>query len=245
MRKLGTFLVRGDSGGAVKTIGSDEVSLERRDLGVDEVVVRRVLLGETDLYEVVMRRHNRRLFRVARAILRIDDEAEDVMQDAYVRAYANLAQFHGDSSFATWLTRITVNEALARLRRRKKNASLEDEIGHEDDVMATSDRNPEQRAHDGELRTVLEDAIDALPPAFRAVFMMRAVEDMSTADAAAVLGVPEDTVRTRLFRARGLLQSMLAKRIEASAADAFSFERPRCDGVVAAVLGRIGPAAAK
>lgn len=217
----------------------EEVTLERRDLGADEVVVGRVLAGEVELYEAIMRRHNRRLFRVARSILRDDDDAEDVVQDAYVRAYAHLSQFQGEASFVTWLTRIAVHEALARLRRRKRSASLEDEVGDEDERMMTKDRTPEQRTYDRELRAILEQAIDALPPAFRTVFVMRSVEEMSTAEAALALGIPEDTVKTRLHRARGFLQRVLAERIETKVPGAFPFERPRCDRVVARVLERI------
>jgi RNA polymerase sigma-70 factor (ECF subfamily) len=218
---------------------TDELYLERRDLGADEEVVRRVLAGEVALYEVIMRRHNRRLYRVARSILRDDDESTDVMQDAYVRAYAHLGQFAGGSTFATWLTRIAVHEALARLRRRRRNASLDDEFGNEDEVMAPSDRTPEQRAHDSELRTLLEEAVDGLPSAFRTVFVLRTVEEMSTADVAAALAIPEDTVKTRLHRARLMLQRALADRVEATSRDAFVFARPRCDRVVAQVLRQI------
>lgn len=218
---------------------TDDAALERHDLGSDELVVTRVLAGEIDLYEVIMRRHNRRLFRVARGIVREDDEAEDVMQDAYVRAYEHLQQFAGASSFATWLTRIAVHEALARIRRKKRTASLEDEVGDEDERMATNDRNAEQQTLDRELRPVIEGAIDALPPAFRTVFVMRAVEEMSTAEVAESLAIPEDTVKTRLHRARGLLQKAIAQRIDATAREAFSFEKPRCDRVVDQVLGAI------
>lgn len=219
----------------------DDTALERRELGSDEEVVTRVLAGEIDLYEVIMRRYNRRLYRVARSIVRDDDEAEDVMQGAYVQAYEHLRQFQGASSFATWLTRIAVHEALARLRRRKRNASLEDEVGDEDERMAGRERTAEQNTLDRELRPVIEQAVESLPPAFRAVFVLRAVEELSTAEVAASLSIPEDTVKTRLHRARGLLQRSIADRIDAGARDAFSFERPRCDRVVRNVFARIAP----
>jgi RNA polymerase sigma-70 factor (ECF subfamily) len=218
----------------------DDAARERRDLGPDEAVVRRVLAGEIDLYEVIMRRYNRRLFRVARSIVREDDEAEDVMQDAYVRAYEHLRQFEGASSFGTWLTRIAVHEALARVRRRNRNASLDEETVDENRMMATKERTAEQNTLDRELRVVLEDAVDALPPAFRAVFILRTVEEMSTAEVAAALEIPEDTVKTRLFRARGLLQKTLTDRIDGATRETFAFERPRCDRVVASVFERIG-----
>ena len=212
-------------------------TLERRDLGPDEDLVRRIVGGETSLYEVLMRRHNRRLYRVARSILRSDDDAMDVMQEAYMRGFSHLASFRGDSPFSTWLTRIAVHEALAKLRQRKRTASLDEET--EDFSMPSHDRTPEERAHGAEMRRVLESAIDELGPAFRTVFVMRAVEEMSTGETAEALGIPEDTVKTRLFRARNELQKKLAARIEASAKDAFSFAGPRCDRVVAHVLEKI------
>ncbi|WP_394838708.1 RNA polymerase sigma factor [Pendulispora rubella] len=214
-------------------------SLERRELGSDEQVVARILGGEADLFEVIMRRNNTRLYRAARSILRSDDEAEDVMQDAYVRAYTHLGDFRGGAAFSTWLTRIAVHEALARLRRRKKNVSIEDEFGTEDEIMAVEHRSPEQRTHDRELRGALEEAIDALPVAFRTVFVLRSVEEMSIADTAATLGIPEDTVKTRLHRARRLLQESLVERLEAATRGAFAFERPRCDRIIGGVLERI------
>lgn len=217
----------------------NERALERRDLGPDEVVIGRVLAGEVELYAVIMRRYNRRLFRVVRAIVRVDEDAEDVMQHAYMHGYEHLAKFRGESSFATWLTRIAVHEALRRVRIGRRSAFLEDEVGDEDELMATDERTVEHLTADGELRKALERAIDGLPPAFRTVFMLRAVEEMSTADAALALGIPEDTVKTRLYRARGLLQSALAERVDASTRDAFSFERPRCDRLVEAVLDRL------
>jgi RNA polymerase sigma-70 factor (ECF subfamily) len=218
---------------------TEDATLERRDLGTDELVVARVLAGQVDLYEVIMRRYNRRLFRIARSIVRDDDEAEDVMQAAYLRAYEHLRQFAGAATFATWLTRIAVHEALARLRRRKRSASLDDELSDEDERMATRGRNAEQQTLDLELRPMLEQAIDALPPAFRTVFVMRTVEEMSTAEVAQALAIPEDTVKTRLHRARGLLQQAFVDRIDMSARDALAFERPRCDHLVDQVIAAI------
>jgi RNA polymerase sigma-70 factor (ECF subfamily) len=218
----------------------DEQALSRRELGTDEAVVRRVLGGEPELFEVIMRRYNQRLYRTARAILKVDDEAEDVMQDAYVRAYSHLRDFSGAATFGGWLTRITVNEALARLRKRKRFDSLDDHDHHDEGTMAAHDRSPEEGASDGELRSVLESAIDALPESFRTVFVLRAVEEMTTHETAECLDIPEDTVKTRLFRARALLQKELTTRIESTTTDAFRFERPRCDRLVARVLARVG-----
>src|SRR5215471_15663355 len=153
----------------------------------DEEVVSRVLAGESALYELLMRRHNQRLYRVARAILRNDTEAEDVMQDAYVRAYQHLADFEGRAKFSTWLTRIAVHEALARSRRRSRFQSLDNSEESNGGVMrtlASAGRNPEEAAYDRELGSVLERAILGLPEDYRLIFMLRDVEGMSTNETA-------------------------------------------------------------
>jgi RNA polymerase sigma-70 factor (ECF subfamily) len=201
----------------------------------DETLVARVLAGETAVFELLMRRHNRRVFRTARAILREDTEAEDVMQEAYVSAFTHLADFAGRARFSTWLVRITVHEALARLRKSKRMTSLDDE---QEDAMSTA-RSPEQAASDVEVRAVLETAVDALPIAFRTVFVMRAVEEMTVGEVAEALDIPEETVRTRLHRARGMLRNALEQRLDAATPNAFDFHLSRCDRVVDAVLKRI------
>jgi RNA polymerase sigma-70 factor (ECF subfamily) len=208
----------------------------------DEQIVARVRAGETQLFELIMRRHNQRIYRAARAILRDDAEAEDVMQDAYVRAFAHLGEFEGRALFSTWLTRIAVHEALARSRKGRRFKSI-DEPTSEAQSMPTGPRfNPEQQASDGEVRAVLENAIDALPDEFRAVFVLRAIEEMTGAETAECLGIPEETVKTRLFRARARLQETLLQTLEPAAQRAYQFHRSRCDRVVAAVLARIGRA---
>ena len=203
----------------------------------DEEVVARVRGGETALFEIIMRRYNQRLFRAARAITRDDDEATDVVQDAYVRAYANLEQFAGRASFATWLTRIAVHEALARLRRQGR-------LGDTEDAMAVPafTPGPEERAFNRELAHVLEAAIDALPDGFRAVFMLRDVEGLSTAATAASLEITEQTTKTRLHRARALLRRHVSARTRAALPDVFEFAGARCDRIVATVLARLGSA---
>jgi RNA polymerase sigma-70 factor (ECF subfamily) len=207
----------------------------------DEDVVRRICGGETALFEIVMRRYNQRLFRVARAIVRDDAEAEDVLQQAYVNAYAHLGQFAGEARFGTWLTRITTYEAFARLRRRGRDA--ERSAMGEDDVVAglpASEPDPERQAFAGELRRALEASLDALPAAYRCVFVLRDVEGLSTAEAAECLDVSEDVVKTRLHRARALLREDLFERAGLSARNVFSFAGGRCDRIVAAVLARLG-----
>jgi RNA polymerase sigma-70 factor (ECF subfamily) len=205
----------------------------------DEDIVTRVLAGETALFEHLMRRNNRRIFRAARAILRSDGDAEDVMQDAYVRAYAHLRDFDGRARFSTWLTRIAVNEALARVRRARGHESL-DSIGEDQDMPRTVEPTPEQSTSDGEMRNVLERAIGALPDDFRVVFMLRAVEEMSGTDTAECLGIPEDTVKTRLHRARSRLREIILAELEPKVTGAFDFAAPRCNRVVDAVLRRLG-----
>ena len=215
--------------------------LERWKTLTDEEVVGRVLEGQTALFEILMRRHNERLYRAARAIVRDDNEAEDVMQQAYVNAYAHLRQFDGRAAFSTWLTRIAVNEAIARNRRRGRYERFT-----ENDNMAfrqlrdVATPNPEAETFSHELRTILEGAVDALPEGYRVVFMLRDVEGLSTAETAACLDLTEDVVKTRLSRARAALRRELANRVGVTAAGAFIFQRPRCDRVVAAVFARIG-----
>lgn len=209
----------------------------------DAEVVHRVRGGEVALFEILMRRYNQRLYRAARSIVKDEDEAEDVMQQAYVNAFQHLDQFADRSSFATWLTRIAVHEALARLRRRGRVVEIEamDTDDGRLDVLTSRDPGPEQQALTGELRRTLEESLDSLPEIYRAVFMFRAVEGLTTTETAACLGTSEDVIKTRLHRARALLQRELLARAGAGARDAFTFRAVRCDRVVGAVFARIDP----
>jgi RNA polymerase sigma-70 factor (ECF subfamily) len=200
----------------------------------DEAVVERVRQGETALFEIIMRRYNQRLYRAARAIVG-DDEAEDVLQDTYVRAYTHIEQFAGRAKFSTWLTRIAIHAALARARKTGRLVEIEDDMPQ----LESTARGPEKQVADRELADVLEVAVEALPPSFRAVFMLREVEGLSTAEAADCLDIAEETVKTRLHRARGMLRRSLYARLGDSAAATFQFGFARCDRVVAAVLARI------
>jgi RNA polymerase sigma-70 factor, ECF subfamily len=203
----------------------------------DEAIVVRVLAGEVDLFEILMRKYNARVYRAARSVLRDDAEAEDVMQDAYVRAYANLAQFEGRAAFGTWVTRIAVHEALARARRRNKHDSIE---STEEGIMSSkTDRGPEAQTSDNELRKAIERAVDQLSDGFREVFVLRAVVEMSVAEVASSLDIPEDTVKTRYFRARAQLRESLEHEIDRTTPEAFPFHLSRCDRVVAGVLAKI------
>ena len=206
----------------------------------DEGIVQAVLEGNTALFELLMRRYNERLYRTARAITRDDREAEDVIQQAYVNAFTNLRQFKGQARFSTWLTRIAINEALARVRRRGRYEPFDEDPSQQDSIVPLrSSPDPERQAFAGELRDLLEWAIDALPAGTREVFVLRDVEGLSTADTAASLGVSDDVVKTRLSRARSALRRFLLERAGATTPDVFRFYRPRCDQLVAIVLSRI------
>ena len=214
--------------------------LEQWNLLSDEQVVADVLDGQTALFEVLMRRHNERVYRAARAIVRNEAEAEDVMQQAYVNAYANLRQFNRQAQFSTWLTRIAINESLARVRRAQRYEPFEEDRSNVEAFMKRdSPRDPEREAASGELRVLLEAAIDRLPDGAREVFMLRDVEGMSTTEVGTALGISDDAVKTRLSRARGALRHDLMERTRSCAPEAFRFYRPRCDSVVARVLARI------
>jgi len=217
------------------------IQSEQKELR-DEDVVQRVLAGETALFEIVMRRYNQRLYRVARSILRDDGEAEDVMQDAYVRAYQHLDQFAGKAAFSTWLTRIAIHEALARKRRRGRYEELDAmQINNGDSmpILKSSRPSPETDAATSETRQLLESAIEALPEAYRTVVVLREVEDMSVAETASSLGLTEGVVKTRLHRAHAMLRKDLYARAQGRATDLYQFHAVRCDRVVKAVFERI------
>jgi RNA polymerase sigma-70 factor, ECF subfamily len=205
----------------------------------DEEIARRVRAGETALYEILMRRYNQRLYRVARGILHNDAEAEDVMQDAYVRAYEHLDQFAGRAPFSAWLTRIAVHEALARLRLRGRTQPLEDAEGETSVNMASSMPDPEQNAGTSEVRALLEEAVLSLPENYRIVVMLRDVEEMTTAETAAALELTEDNVKVRLHRGHGMVRNWLLERVGTNARLAFPFMGARCNRVVENVLGRL------
>lgn len=193
-----------------------------------------------------MRRHNGRLFRVARAILKDEADAEDALQDAYLDAYRHIGEFRGEAQLSTWLTRIVVNQALMRRRRHKRDGTVvpftaerDDERPAEVEVRDDTQEDPSAATLRAELRGILERRIDELPAAFRAVFVMRDVEEMSVAETALCLSIPESTVRTRLFRARALLRASVARDVDMATGDVFAFAGPRCDRIVAAVLSRL------
>jgi RNA polymerase sigma-70 factor, ECF subfamily len=212
--------------------------LEKYRAVSDEEIASRVLAGEQQLFELVMRRHNQRIYRTVRSILRDEHETLDVMQEAYLNAYAHLRDFDGRAKLSTWLTRIAVNAALGRLRRAGRFESLA-EMDEEQSPMISLMPTPEQGASDLELRAILEAAIETLPPAFRTVFVLRVVEQMSVAETADTLDIPEVTVKTRLHRARGLLQRRLTDGVDAALPRLFGFHLTRCDRVVEGVFAML------
>ena len=210
----------------------------------DVELARRVSAGSEPAFRALMRRYNQALFRTARSILRDDAEAEDALQDAYMAAYRAMAGFRGDAKLSTWLTRIVVNESLARLRKSRRGAQVIPLDGDADAAltiaeMRMSEESPnpiEREAISGESRRLIEAKIDQLPDVFRTVFVMRAVEEMSVEEVAECLDIPEATVRTRFFRARGLMREALAREADRGVATAFSFAGERCDRIIERVI---------
>jgi RNA polymerase sigma-70 factor, ECF subfamily len=204
----------------------------------DEQVVARVLAGERELFEIPIRRHNRRIYRAMRSMLRDESEAEEAMQQAYCSAYAHLNQFAGSARFSTWLLKIAINEALGRLRRSRERLTQLDsaEPGLK---LVSGSPTPEEVAASHEIRTLLETAIDELPDTLRIVFMLREVDGLSTAEVAEALDIAGLTVKVRLHRAKVQLRNKLDKHVASAVKEAFPFQAVQCDRVVSAVLARI------
>lgn len=213
----------------------------------DTEIARRIAAGDMDMLQQMMRRYNQTLYRTARSILKDDTEAEDAVQEAYVLAYHAMNQFRGDAKLSTWLIRIVANEALGRLRKRSRRAEMIDLSGNLNEVEQSSEaseeemntHSPERAAMRAETRRLIENKISQLPDAFRTVFMLRGIEELTVSEVAVCLSIPEATVRTRYFRAKGLLREALAREIDFSLEDAFSFAGDRCNRIVANVLERL------
>jgi RNA polymerase sigma factor (sigma-70 family) len=212
----------------------------------EQSLVRRVVAGDRGAFERLMRRYNQRLYRLARATLRDRTEAEDALQDAYVAAYRSMNQFRGDSAFSTWLTRLVLNECLARLRRdaRRQNVvplvtstpATEAEL---DNVAAQDADLPDSVLNRMQVREMLERKLDGLPDSYRTVFVLRSVEDMTVEEVARILEISEATVRIRHFRARAMLRELLARDIDLATSELFEFQGVHCDKIVAGVLARL------
>jgi RNA polymerase sigma-70 factor (ECF subfamily) len=213
----------------------------------DSELVRRAAANDHEAFRVLMRRHNQMLYRAARSILKNEAEAEDAVQEAYLQAYRAMGNFRGDAKVSTWLVRIAVNESITRLHKHTRRAEVirlegddsQDHHSSEDSMNESSPEQPERAAVRSETRRLLEAKIDELPDAFRTVFVLRAVEELTVEEAAAVLDIPEATVRTRFFRARGLLRESLSREIDLAHSDAFSFAGARCDRIIANVMARL------
>lgn len=211
----------------------------------DRDIVKRVLAGESALFEILMRRYNQRIYRAARAVLKNESEVEDVMQQAYINAFTHLHQFEDRAQLSTWLTRIALNEAFGRRRKmRTSQARWEggpdaENPGELMNTMTSPQPDPERQAYAQELHRVLEEAVDGLPDNYRTVFMLRDIEGLSTSETGEGLGLGDEAVKTRLHRARAMVRRAVTARIGYQAAGAFQFHAVRCDRVVAAVLARI------
>jgi RNA polymerase sigma-70 factor (ECF subfamily) len=207
----------------------------------DASLAQRIAEGNEAAFVLLMRRHNRLLYRTARSILRDDAEAEDALQESYLQAYRAIGQFRGDARLATWLTRIVINESIARSRKTARRAEVTPLQDHptEASMEPGAPESPESGAMRAETRRLIEKSIDALPEAFRTVFVLRALEEMSGEEVAACLDIPEATVRSRFFRARSLLRAALARDADLALEQAFSFDGARCDRIIAGVLERL------
>jgi len=236
---LGTDFGAETTAGPVRRTGQGDLD--------EAELVRRARQDDALAFEEIMRRNNRRLFRVAYGILKDDAEAEDAVQESYVRAYSGLGEFQGKASLSTWLAKIAVNESLGRLRKRrpqvplaelKGNAAPEDDMP--EDIAARLRNNPEAAAARGEIRLLLERAIEALPQSYRAVFVLRGLEEFSIDETASFLGIPRNTVKSRHHRATSLLRQVLEQEMDSALSETFPFAGARCDRIVALVLQRVG-----
>lgn len=213
----------------------------------DVEIARRIAADDRDAFRLLMRRYNQTLYRTARSILKDDAEAEDAVQEAYLHAYRAMGQFRGDAKLSTWLVRIVVNESIGRARKRNRSAEIihiDNDVDHDRDAAGVTmnegiSTQPERAALRSETRRLLEKIIDTLPNAFGTVFALRAIEEISVEETAAALDIPVATVRTRFFRAKGLLREALSREVDFACEDAFAFAGDRCDRIVAGVLARL------
>jgi RNA polymerase sigma-70 factor, ECF subfamily len=214
----------------------------------DAELVRRIAAQDHEAFRVLMKRHNQMLYRAARSVLKNEAEAEDAVQEAYMQAYRAMGHFRGDAKLSTWLVRIVVNESITRLNKHARRAEVirlegddlqQDQHSSEDSMNESAPENPDRAAQRSETRRLLESKIDELPDAFRTVFVLRAVEEMTVEEAATALDIPEATVRTRFFRAKGMLREALSREIDLAHGDAFSFAGARCDRIIANVMARL------
>ena len=210
------------------------------DLGI----ARRIVAGDRSAFELLMRRYNRRLYRLACAYLGDDAEAKDALQDAYLNAYRSIGQFRGEAALATWFSRLVLNACAARKRRSTRRNNIVPLVSlnhHMDEIAVLTDaaQGPENLLARKQIRSVLERKVSELPEAFRVVFVLRSVEEMSVEEIAEMLGIPQETVRSRHFRAKGLLREALARDIDLAEGEIYEFGGLHCDEIVAAVLSQL------
>ncbi|RWF31610.1 RNA polymerase sigma factor [Mesorhizobium sp.] len=207
----------------------------------DMALVRRALAREADAFRLIIKTHNQRLYRIARGVVRNDAEAEDIVQEAYVRAFASLAAFRGDASLSTWLSRIVINEALGRLRKRKRTVAMpENPDAQIIPFPLNASDDPERTMAQRQILALVERATDSLPDVYRSVFIARVIEGFSMDETADLLGVKPETVKTRLHRARALVRKALDDEIGPVLLDAFPFAGRRCARLTEAVMKRLG-----
>ena len=212
----------------------------------DAELVRRALARDAGAFRAIMQNHNRRLYRIARGVLRNNTDAEDAVQDAYVSAFTHLANYRGESTLATWLSRIVMNEALRQLRRKRPAVDLTaaEPMRSEAEIiqfpLSTPNDDPERTMAQRQILQLVEQATDNLPEAFRLVFVTRVIEGMSVEETSELLGIKPETVKTRLHRARQLVRNQLDKQIGPVLMEAFPFAGRRCERVTAAVMKRLG-----
>jgi RNA polymerase sigma-70 factor (ECF subfamily) len=224
---------------------SDPIARSAVEAEEDSILINRIRAGDRLAFERMMRRYNRRLYRLARATLRDEAEAQDALQEAYLQAYRSIGQFRGEAALSTWLSRLVLNECLGRRRRSDRRDGVvrivsSDTDSRIDTVAGDRADLPDHAAGRAQMLGILESKLDELPEEFRTVFVLRSVEELSVEETAACLGIPEATVRSRHFRAKGLLREALAREVDLAERDLFEFGGRHCDSVIANVLARLG-----
>jgi RNA polymerase sigma-70 factor, ECF subfamily len=221
-----------------------DVAAQRLAAEDDWALARRIAAGDKVAFESLMRRYNRRLYRLARATLRDDSEAKDALQEAYIRAYRSMSQFRGESALSTWLSRLVLNECGARRRRSTRRENImpivsSDEVSDRILGVADSSEQPDRALARAQIRDLLERKVGNLPDVFRVVFILRAVEELSVEEVATILNIPEETVRSRHFRAKGMLREAVAREIDLAHGDIYELGGSHCDAIVESVLSRL------